>query len=469
MSGLPGGPLVSVVIPAYKQAEYLGDAIRSVLNQTYTNWEAIVVDDCSPDATAGVVRSFADERLRYIRHDRNRMLAAARNTGMMAARGNLIALLDADDMFDKHKLALHVDFMATHPKVGVTYNSRYELQCSDDEIAYIMRSPLAVTLGDLVLGFPFTPSDMVLRRTWADTVNLFDERLVHFSEDLDINCRLALAGCKFGAIDRALNYRRLHSGPRIRNVRQRLDAALSVLHTVFLDPRTPPEVQALKGQALAGHCIVWGIEALRQGDTHTGLTILRQAVDYHPAVLDGAPDAITHFLLYDAVYDETEHHPDVYHSIVAQLSPQFEIVRQRAPWGIARGWLIKAFRAWIWHSVPAGRSFLQEAMAAKAEFDESYVREVVHELLAFENERGPEATDRLAQAIDAQLRSLPSGARLPSLAAALQLGRAFSSYAAGHYASVPKQVLRAIRCDARHVRNRGALAIFVKSALQQVH
>ena len=65
-------PLVSVIIPAYRQAEYLGDALRSVLGQTYPNLEAIVVDDASPDNTAQVVAGFQDPRLRYIRHDRNR-------------------------------------------------------------------------------------------------------------------------------------------------------------------------------------------------------------------------------------------------------------------------------------------------------------------------------------------------------------------------------------------------------------
>src|SRR5688500_1743199 len=89
-------PLVSVIIPAYKQADYLGAAIRSVLDQSYTSIEALVVDDVSPDHTADVVRSFDDPRLHYILHDRNRMLAAARNTGMRAARGEIFALLDAD-------------------------------------------------------------------------------------------------------------------------------------------------------------------------------------------------------------------------------------------------------------------------------------------------------------------------------------------------------------------------------------
>ena len=72
-------PLVSVIIPAYKQADFVGAAIRSVLDQTYTNLEAIVVDDVSPDNTADVARSFDDPRLHYILHDKNRMLICWNN------------------------------------------------------------------------------------------------------------------------------------------------------------------------------------------------------------------------------------------------------------------------------------------------------------------------------------------------------------------------------------------------------
>ena len=202
-------PLVSVIIPAYKQADFVGAAIRSVLDQTYTNLEVIVVDDVSPDNTADVVRSFDDPRLHYILHDKNRMLAAARNTGMRAARGDLFALLDADDYFDTKKIAMHVDYLRQNPQVGVSYNARYDLLCGSEGVRNSVRVPTALSLADLVLGFPFCPSDMVLRRAWAFAVDLFDESYVHFSEDLDINCRLALAGCRFGGIDRCLNCSRV--------------------------------------------------------------------------------------------------------------------------------------------------------------------------------------------------------------------------------------------------------------------
>lgn len=459
-------PLVSVIIPAYNQADFLGAAIRSVLEQSYTNVEAIVVDDVSPDHTADVVRSFNDPRLHYIVHDRNRMLAAARNTGMRAARGEIFALLDADDYFDIKKIAMHVEFLRQNPDVGVSYNARYDLLCRGDAVRNVVRVPATLTLEDLVLGFPFSPSDMVLRREWAFAVNLFDEGYIHFSEDLDINCRLALAGCEFGGVDRCLNYRRLHAGRVIRNFRQRLEGAVRALDKVFADPRTPPEVHALKGRAYANNYVVWGVEALQQYDTATGLEYLRKAMHHLPELLAGNPNELTTFLLYDAIYDETVDHPNVYRAIVAQLPDEFASVNAQMEWGIERGWLVKAYRFLIWSSRAEGRACLRAAAQAGATIDEEYVQDVVYQLRGFEIERGSEAAHEAAHRLDEELQMAMPGANIPSIAAAAQLARAFEDYNAGRNDAVPSEVLRAFRMDPRHILNRGALSILVRSAIQ---
>jgi glycosyltransferase involved in cell wall biosynthesis len=459
-------PLVSVIIPAYKQADFLGAAIRSVLDQTYGNVEAIVVDDVSPDHTAEVVAAFDDPRLQYIVHDKNRMLAAARNTGMRAARGELFALLDADDFFDLKKIALHVEFLRQNPAVGVSYNGRYDMQCAQPIVRNLVRVPPALTLNDLVLGFPFTPSDMVLRREWAYAVDMFDESYVHFSEDLDINCRLALAGCRFGGVDRALNYRRFHPGRVIRNTRQRLEGSLRSLDKTFADPRTPADVQALKPRAYANNYVVWGVEALRQHDTGTGLEFLRKAVELLPEVLRGNPNELTTFLIYDAIYDETVDHPQIYRNNVAQLGPEFAAVRAQMEWGIGRGWLIKAYRFLIWGSPEIGLECLRAAARAGAVVDDQYIRDVVYQLRGCEIECGAEAAQAAARRVDSALRTAMPGVKLPSLEAEMQLARAFEDYYAGRRDAVPTEVLRAFRSDPRHLLNRGALSILVRSAMQ---
>src|SRR4051812_26242675 len=146
-------PKVSVVIPAYKQAEYLGHTIQSVLAQTYPNFEVIVVNDASPDNTTEVVKQFDDPRLKYIIHEKNQMLPAARNTGMRAATGEIIALLDADDLFHPEKLETHVAYLAQHPEIGVTYNAHFDMD-AQEKLLNLWRPPTEVSLADFVLGFP---------------------------------------------------------------------------------------------------------------------------------------------------------------------------------------------------------------------------------------------------------------------------------------------------------------------------
>lgn len=96
--------LVSVIMPAYNAEKYIGDAIESVLGQTYPHFELIIVDDASQDRTVEVVRSFADERIKLIRHKTNRGPGAARNTAIDAARGKWMAVIDADDQWLPQRL-----------------------------------------------------------------------------------------------------------------------------------------------------------------------------------------------------------------------------------------------------------------------------------------------------------------------------------------------------------------------------
>ena len=111
-------PAVSVIMPAYNVAPYVGDALRSALAQTFTDLEVLVVDDGSTDATADVVAGIAarDPRVRLIRQP-NRGLAGARNTGLRSARGDVFALLDSDDLWEPEFLAEQVAILRAHPDV----------------------------------------------------------------------------------------------------------------------------------------------------------------------------------------------------------------------------------------------------------------------------------------------------------------------------------------------------------------
>src|SRR5436309_14667644 len=112
-------PLVSVVIPVYNGERYLADAIQSVLDQTYRNFEVIVVDDGSTDRSAEIAKRFG-EAVRYV-YRTNGGVCKARNAGIAAARGAYIAFLDQDDLWLHDKLAAQVAYLDSHPEAGAVY------------------------------------------------------------------------------------------------------------------------------------------------------------------------------------------------------------------------------------------------------------------------------------------------------------------------------------------------------------
>ena len=104
-------PKVSVVIPTYNRPEFLGAAISSVLNQTFQDWELLVVDDASENDTEEVVDGFGDHRLRWFRHEKRIGGSAARNTGIVNSVGAYVAFLDDDDEWLPDKLRLQVELL----------------------------------------------------------------------------------------------------------------------------------------------------------------------------------------------------------------------------------------------------------------------------------------------------------------------------------------------------------------------
>ncbi|MDE2637886.1 MAG: glycosyltransferase family 2 protein [Chloroflexota bacterium] len=114
-------PLVSVVMPVYNGETYLAEAIESILTQTHSDLELIVIDDCSADGTAAIIRDYLnrDERVRLVRNDRNQGMPSARNSGIAVSRGEFIATMDCDDVSLPQRLEKQVAFLQANPDIGV--------------------------------------------------------------------------------------------------------------------------------------------------------------------------------------------------------------------------------------------------------------------------------------------------------------------------------------------------------------
>lgn len=104
--------LVSIIMPSYNTERFIKDTIESVLAQSYTNWELIIVDDCSTDNTDAIVSPYlADERISYIKNDTNSGAAVSRNRALREAKGKWVAFLDSDDLWNPDKLQKQISFM----------------------------------------------------------------------------------------------------------------------------------------------------------------------------------------------------------------------------------------------------------------------------------------------------------------------------------------------------------------------
>lgn len=136
--------LVSIIMPNYNGAEYLENTIKSVLAQTYTNWELLFVDDCSTDNSLEIVQAFQDERIRIFKNEKNSGAAVSRNYALREAKGKWIAFLDSDDLWVPEKLEKQVAFMVEN-NYDFTYT--YYQVCNNGEWENFIRiSPKKVTL-----------------------------------------------------------------------------------------------------------------------------------------------------------------------------------------------------------------------------------------------------------------------------------------------------------------------------------
>ncbi|HMN29575.1 MAG TPA: glycosyltransferase family 2 protein, partial [Caldilineaceae bacterium] len=413
----------------------------------------------------GVIHRYSDPRIKYIVHTQNQGLSAARNTGICASTGDFIAPLDGDDYFHPEKFQRHVDFLQQHPEIGVTYNARFELNHSAKTIREIWRPSVRVGLAELVQGFPFSPSDMVLRREWAFAVNLFDVRHTYVGEDLDINCRLALAGCQFASVDRALNYRRYHSRRALKNLRSCVDDTIRPLTATFSDQRCPPAVLAIKNQALAMHYLLWSFIACSQDETGLGQEYCRQAIQLHPSFLAGNPSELLSILLSFCIVDESLDHALLLGRILDQLRPEVNWTPAQLKWAVGRGYLLRGSRALLWGRDEDGKAHFARAATLGAQIDRRFLGQLTAQWLDYETEFGSDAVRQVVPKILPELEKFGGRATLRWLKGHYLVNQAFRSYRAGHYTSVPKEVLGAFANNPHYLTNRGVLSILCRSLL----
>jgi glycosyltransferase involved in cell wall biosynthesis len=193
-------PAVSIVLPTYNRASLLGRSIRSVLGQSYTDFELIVIDDGSTDETSGVVAGFRDRRIRYIPLSRNTGAGAARNVGIRMARGKFLAFQDSDDEWLPSKLVKQMSaFERGSVRLGMVYSDMRRVFSDGSEIYFSAPSGPSERLINPAIRF-YQVCDLgvqstVIKREYLDAAGHFNESLPAF-EDLEMFIRLSRR-CEF--------------------------------------------------------------------------------------------------------------------------------------------------------------------------------------------------------------------------------------------------------------------------------
>ncbi len=144
-------PLVSVITPAYNASRFIGETIESVLAQTYTNWEMIIVDDCSTDHTVDIVKSYKkeDDRIKLFQLEQNSGSGVARNRAMDEAKGRFLAFLDSDDLWMPEKLSRQIPFMLDN---GLAFSFTKYVRMNEDGTMTnaVTKAPATVHYEDLM-------------------------------------------------------------------------------------------------------------------------------------------------------------------------------------------------------------------------------------------------------------------------------------------------------------------------------
>lgn len=452
-------PKVSVIVPAYNQGPYVAEAITSVLDQTYQHWELIIVDDGSTDSTAAEVSQFHDERIKYF-NQTNRGVSEARNVAIAAAAGDYLAFLDADDLWAPEKLAAQVAVLEQNPALGASYVWRTEIG-EDGKRLRFRRATLTLSLQDLVLGFPFAPSDLMVRRGWAQSVENFRKGRVE-TEDREFFLRLALAGCQFAGLDRFLSYHRFYAGRVFRNLTKRVGDTIEVLDSFFSDSRCPAEVVSRRAEAYRNVYIEWAYQAAINNETSLAQTCFRQVGQFDPGIPAKNCSELLQRLVEAATRDGGEHEGRL-RATFAQLPAELECLSQYCDWAVGCGYVLRGVRDMMWGRTKAGAAQLNRAATGGARLDSRTLNLLRYQLLNYDAGLGPDRFRPLLRKLSPYLEKVGGRKGVRRLYGWYSITGAFRDYREGNYARVLRGVTRAVANDPKYLSDRQVLSILPRS------
>ena len=206
-------PLVSIIMPTYNRAGYILETIESIRNQTYANWELIIVDDGSDDNTEEIVAGLQDPRIKFYREQKTGNGSRLKNIGLKKASGNLYAFIDSDDIWAPEKLELQVNALLEHPEAGFCLTGGFNFYKAFEPFEYFYKEREGEKIGRLFESFftselPGFTQALLLRKECVKVTGFFREEKSFADLDFIVFLAYHFTGV---IIFKPLFYRRLHS------------------------------------------------------------------------------------------------------------------------------------------------------------------------------------------------------------------------------------------------------------------
>ena len=228
-------PLVSILMPIYKTAPFLREAMDSMLSQTFTDFELIVLNDCSPDNAEEILDEYSDPRIVRYLGEKNEGLANVLNVGMQMARGKYIARMDSDDISAPNRLEVQVDYLEQHPDIDLCSCGMNLFGAMEDQ--WIRESDFETLRINALFFSPILHASSVWRREAFDRLGLrFRQEMVP-AEDYDLWCRALSGGLRLVNIPECLYQYRIHPEQATGNTEKTLQKEQLVregfLRTIF--------------------------------------------------------------------------------------------------------------------------------------------------------------------------------------------------------------------------------------------
>jgi glycosyltransferase involved in cell wall biosynthesis len=270
-------PKVTVIIPSYNAMTYLPETLDSVLHQSFTDFEVLIINDGSTDNVVEWAGTIRDSRVRLISQE-NQRLAAARNTGITHAKGEYLAFLDADDVWQPTKLEKQVNCLENNPKIGLVHTWTLLVNSESKPTGKILKSSVE---GDawqqIVQKNTIVVSSVMVRSSCLD-VGVFDKDL-HYCEDYDMWIRLA---CRynFAVIKEPLTSYRIHSNTLSTHCEAVIKYFRILIERAFQS--APTELLYLRNHGYGNQNLYLAWRCLNNKDFKQAIHYQKQAIAHYP-------------------------------------------------------------------------------------------------------------------------------------------------------------------------------------------